>query len=48
MLSILESQMRVVLDDLSNEQSREIPTELIDRAVEQLREALVKQTTPRE
>jgi len=48
MLSILESQMRVVLDDLSNEQSREIPTELIDKAVEQLREALVKQTTPRE
>lgn len=48
MLSILESQMRVVLDDLSNEQKREIPKELIDKAVDQLREALEKQTTPRE
>jgi hypothetical protein len=48
MLSILESQMRVVLEDLSNEQTREIPTEIIDKAVEQLREALIKQTTPRD
>lgn len=48
MLSILESQIRVVCEDLSNDQKIKITDEMIDKYVEQFREALVKQTTPRE
>jgi hypothetical protein len=48
MLSILESQMRIVLEDLSNEQKDvQVTDELIDKYTEQFREALKKQTTPR-
>jgi len=48
MLSLLESQIHVVLDDLSNEQSIEFTKEDIAEAVKQFEAALVKQTTPRE
>lgn len=48
MLSVLESQMRLVLENLSNDQTIEFSPEQLDAAVEQFREALTKQTTPRE
>ena len=48
MLSILESQLRAVLEDLSNEQTLEFTAEDKKKAVEQFAAALDKQTTPRE
>ncbi len=48
MLSILESQIRVVLEDLSNEQTFKFSPEEIQSAVQQFEAALTKQTTPRE
>ena len=48
MLSILESQIRVVCEDLSNEQLSQITEEMIEKYTDQFREALVKQCTPRE
>lgn len=49
MFSDLESQIRVVLDDLSNGQEAiQFSPEEIEVAVDQFRAALVKQTTPRD
>lgn len=48
MFSVLEGQMKAVLEDLSNEQTIKFTPEEIQRAVKQFEEALIKQTTPRE
>lgn len=45
MLSTLESQLRVVLDDLSNEQTIKFTEEDLSKAIRQFEEALLKQTT---
>jgi len=48
MLSILEGQIRAVLEDLSNEQTITFTQDEIQKYVKQFEEALTKQLTPRE